>query len=90
MAIEHWRMRKHRLCLKGDEITTPEGKKLCSITGNSWHEFPSNGRHKEKILPENTIVYEAPELSSKNGRDGNGRTPTIISGAVKIPAEISV
>jgi hypothetical protein len=83
-------MRKHRLCLKGDEITTPEGKKLCSITGSAWHESPSNGRHKERKLPENTIVYEALELSSKNGRNGNGRTPTKIIETIEIPAEISV
>jgi hypothetical protein len=89
-SVEHWRMRKHRLCLEGVEITTPEGKKLCSITGNAWHESPSNGQHKERILPENTIIYEASELFSKNGRSGNGREPIKISGTTKIPVEISV
>lgn len=90
MAIEHWRMRKHRLCLKGDEITTPEGKKLCSITGSAWHESPPNGHHKEEKPFENIIVYEAPKFSRKNGRNGNGRTPTKIIETIEIPAEISV
>lgn len=90
MAIEHWRMRKHRLCLKGIEITTLEGKKLCSMTGNTWHESPSNGHHKKENPIEKAVIYQAQTLHGENGRNENGRIPVKISGEIRIPAEVTV
>ena len=88
MAIEYWRMRIPLLRLKGEEDTRGV-KPMCSITGTAWHESPSNGHHKEETPLKNAVIYEAPKLVEGNGRNGNGRVPTKVSGAINIPAEVN-
>ncbi|RLC32899.1 hypothetical protein DRH13_00775 [Candidatus Woesebacteria bacterium] len=78
------------MCLKGIEIITPEGKKVRSMTGNAWHESPPNGHHKKENPLGRAVVYQAQTLLRENGRNGNGRKPTKISGEVRIPAEVAV
>ncbi|MBU0572430.1 hypothetical protein KKE18_01960 [Patescibacteria group bacterium] len=87
-SVEHWRMRKHRLCLEGETRTTPEGAVEYSINGVSWHERP-NGHHKDENPLKGIIVYQAHMPLGENGHNGNGRKPINISGEIKIPASVS-
>lgn len=66
----HWRMREHRLSLKGFSRINPEnGAKEVSINGSTW--WPLNNGHTSSENP--LLLPEINPLDITIGNNGNGK-----------------